>query len=260
MNRLQQILAHKRRELAEMPELPPQHITPPAPRGFTHALRSASADTLAVIAEVKRKSPSKGALRAGADPVELARQYERAGAAAVSVLTDRLFFDGSLEHLVAVRQAVDLPLLRKDFILDASQILTARAAGADAVLLIAAALDDSALTSLHACAVEQGLDVLLEVHDATEMERALRLGPACIGINNRDLRSFETDLQVTIDLMERYREHLTGPSAPVVVSESGIRTPSDLRTLKASGVHAALVGEALVIQPDPEAALRSLLT
>ncbi len=259
MNRLQQILEHKRRELTEAPE----HVEPvtalPPPMGFASALRAGGPGPVAVIAEVKRKSPSKGALRAGADPALLARQYARAGASAISVLTDSCFFDGCLSHLQAVREAVRLPLLRKDFILDESQVIAARACGADAILLIAAALDDAALNRLNACAQEHGLDVLLEVHDAAEMERALRVSPACIGINNRNLRTFETDLCVTTDLMERYGAHLTGASAPVVVSESGIGTSGDLRVLRACGVHAALIGEALVTQSDPEAALREML-
>jgi indole-3-glycerol phosphate synthase len=220
-----------------------------APRGFVRCLLAASEPR--VIAEFKRASPSRGEIRPGADPAVIADVYAAAGAAALSVLTDREFFCGSLADLEAARAACALPVLRKDFTIDPIQLLEARAAGADAILLIVSALDDGALAELHAAALELQLDVLVEVHDRAELERALSLEPALLGINNRDLATFRTDIAVTRALLP----HAQGRP---VVSESGIDSPGAVAELAAEGVGAFLVGEALMRQPDPGAALREL--
>jgi indole-3-glycerol phosphate synthase len=205
-----------------------------------------------VIAEIKRRSPSKGEIRPDFDAVACARAYAAAGAAAISVLTDARYFGGSLELLAQVRSAVSLPLLRKDFVVDAYQLDEARVAGADAVLLIAAALDPRSLRELREHAEGLALDALVEVHDEQELEAALAAGADLIGINNRDLRSFEVDLGVS--------ERLAGkvPKGCVVVSESGIFRPEDWERLEAAGAHAFLVGEALMRESDVGAALRRL--
>jgi len=221
----------------------------PAPRGFARAVRQGPAPR--VIAEFKRESPSKGEIRPGADPAEIARAYARAGAAALSVLTDSEFFGGCLDDLRAARAACDLPVLRKDFTIDPLQLLEARAAGADAILLIVAALDDARLRDLEQGARELGLDVLVEVHDRDELERALATGAETIGINNRDLATFETDVATTRALLP----HAAGR---LVVSESGIDNPETVRELQEQGAGAFLVGEALMRAPDPERALREL--
>ncbi|MCP4005349.1 MAG: indole-3-glycerol phosphate synthase TrpC [bacterium] len=221
---------------------------PPA-RAFENALRDSEAPR--VISEFKRASPSKGEIRAGADSAEIAKAYEAAGAAALSVLTDTAFFQGNLSDLKAARGACSLPVLRKDFTVDAIQIFEARAANADAVLLIVAALDDSRLADLYQTAREIGLDVLVEVHDRTELERAVRLDARIVGVNNRDLRSFSTDIAVTRELLP----HLGGRT---IVSESGLSDATTLRELQSEGVHAFLVGEALMKQPDPGMALAKL--
>ncbi len=209
---------------------------------------------VAVIAEIKRASPVKGILREEFDPVALARAYTRGGAAAISVITEEEFFRGSPAFLPAVRGVAPLPLLRKDFIFDPYQIYESRALGADAVLLIAAILDQVQLAGLLTLTRELGMEALVEVHTAEELRRALAAGARLIGINNRDLRSFHTDLNTTFAL----RGHIPDPEV-TVVSESGIRAPEDLRRLAAAGVHAALIGEALVRAPDPEALLRELV-
>ncbi len=223
----------------------------PPCRGFARALRVPG--VVRVIAEVKRRSPSAGVLRADFDPAAIARAYAENGAAAISVLTDTPYFGGHLDHLRAVRAAVDLPLLRKEFVLDRYQLLEARLAGADAVLLIAEILPGIRLAELHAEAVALGLDVLVELHDADQLPRVLAAGATLVGINNRDLRSFQTRLGHTLDLRPLI------PPGVTVVSESGIRTPADLRTLAAAGVQAALVGESLMRSPDVGAALAALL-
>lgn len=207
-----------------------------------------------VIAEIKRASPVKGLLREEFDPVALARAYTRGGAVAISVITEGEFFRGSPAFLPAVREATPLPLLRKDFIFDPYQIYESRALGADAVLLIASILDRARLASLLALTRELGMEALVEVHTEEELRRVLAAGARLVGINNRDLRSFRTDLHTTFAL----RRHIPDPEV-TVVSESGIRTPEDLRRLAAAGVHAALIGEALMRAPDPEAFLRELL-
>jgi indole-3-glycerol phosphate synthase len=221
------------------------------PRGFRSAL--VSHEGTAVIAEIKRRSPSKGLIRADFDPVAIARSYQRAGAACLSVLTDERFFGGALGDLALVRDAVELPLLRKDFVIDPIQIDEARVAGADAVLLIVAALDDASLARLHDHARGLGLDVLVEVHDEAELERALAAGSDLIGVNNRDLRTFEVDLATT----ERIAARL-GESEVVLVAESGIAKVEDVERLARAGAAAFLVGESLMRQPDPGQALEEL--
>jgi indole-3-glycerol phosphate synthase len=222
---------------------------PPA-RGLAAALRHPS--LVRVLAEVKRRSPSAGEIRPGADPAEIAREYEAGGAAALSVLTDAGYFGGSLEALEAVRAAVELPILRKDFVIDALQIWEARAAGADAVLLIARILDDARLGELQGLASELGLDSLVEVHDTHELERALAAGSRLVGVNNRDLKTFGTDLELSIALASAV------PAAVTLVAESGIRTAEDVRRLGRAGVDAVLVGESLMRQPDVRAAVAAL--
>jgi indole-3-glycerol phosphate synthase len=220
------------------------------PRGFRAALTRPG---IAVIAEFKRRSPSAGTLREGAELATLVTAYERGGASALSVLTEQPNFGGSLADLTTARELVRLPALRKDFIVDEYQLLEARAAGADAVLLIVAALSDGELASLHAVAGELGLDVLVEVHDRDEVARALGVGAELIGVNNRDLRDFSVDLGRT----SRLRGAI--PSGVAVVSESGIASTEQLRSLEAEGVDAVLVGESLMRADDPQRALGELL-
>ncbi|KPK62052.1 MAG: indole-3-glycerol phosphate synthase [Planctomycetes bacterium SM23_32] len=219
-------------------------------RGFRSAL--ASAPDVALIAEVKRASPSAGVLRADFDPVEIARAYERGGATCISVLTDHEFFQGEASHLTAIRRAAALPLLRKDFILDALQVVEARAIGADAYLLIVAALEREQLEDLLAAGAELGMDALVEVHREPELDAALSAGAGLVGINNRDLRTFEVSLEVTERLAPRV------PDDVLLVAESGIRTRADVERLAGCGVKAVLVGEALMRAEDVEAAARAL--
>ena len=224
-----------------------------APRGFTAAIRSrVAAGHPAVIAEIKRASPSKGVLREDFDPAAIAESYERAGAVCLSVLTDRPFFQGAPEYLVQARAACTLPALRKEFIIDEYQVAESRALGADAILLIVAALDDTRLAALEACAREYALDVLVEVHDAAELDRALKLATPLIGVNNRNLRTFGVSLHTTIELLPRI------PSDRVVVTESGILAQRDVAQMRRHGVDAFLVGEAFMRSPDPGAALTAL--
>ena len=210
-------------------------------------------DRANVIAECKRRSPSRGVLRAHYDPVAIARGYDGAGAAAVSILTEPTFFDGSLEHLAAVRRAVDLPLLRKDFIVSEYQLFEAKAAGADAVLLIVAALLQTELDALAAQAAERELDALVEVHDSEELERAIDAGAQIIGVNNRNLRTLEVDVRVSERLIARI------PRETIAVSESGLRTADDLAWLRKLGYRAFLVGERFMVQDDPAGALQALI-
>jgi indole-3-glycerol phosphate synthase len=253
---LDEILAVKRSEVAETRrragELARKAAAAPAPRGFRRALL-ARGGAPRVVAELKRRSPSKGEIRADFDPVAIARAYEAGGAAALSVLTDERFFGGSLHVLEAVRAATALPLLRKDFVIDPVQIDEARAAGADAVLLIVAALAKPELEKLHTHAVALGLDVLVEVHDEAELDAAKGVGADLIGINNRDLRTFVTDLAVTERLAKRV------PQGALVVAESGIFGPEDVARLQRAGAAAFLVGESLMREVDPGRALRRLL-
>lgn len=249
---LDEILAHKRREIEALRAAPP-----PAParararRDFAAALRGGP--PVRLIAEVKRASPSRGLLRADFDPAALARAYQEAGAAAISVLTDERFFQGHLDHLAAVRRAASLPVLRKDFILDEIQIPQSVAAGADAILLIAAALLAEKLRALRLRAAEAGLASLVEVHDEVDLDRALESGAEIIGLNNRDLGDFSVSLAVT----ERLRPRI--PGGRLVVSESGVHERSDVLRLQEAGVDAILVGEAVVRAADPAAKLRELL-
>ncbi|MDT8368025.1 MAG: indole-3-glycerol phosphate synthase TrpC [Longimicrobiales bacterium] len=251
---LTRIVESKKREVVELrsraAELRAGAGDASAPRGFAAALVHPS---VRVISEVKRRSPGAGAIREGLDPSALARDYASAGAAALSVLTDREYFGGRLEDLGAARDAVALPVLRKDFILDPVQIDEARAAGADAILLIVRILDDSALRELREHAEDLGMDVLVEVHDAEEMERARTSGARVVGINNRDLSTFRTDLAVSERLVEAL------PTDLVTVSESGIRSGEEVARLGRAGVHAVLVGETLLRAPDPGVALRGLV-
>ena len=256
---LARILATKRHEVAAamrvrpIAEIDAAARTGPAPRDFEEALRAEIAGgNAAVIAEIKKASPSRGVLRAEFDPVGIAESYERAGAACLSVLTDRTYFQGAPEFLSAARGACGLPALRKDFIIDDYQIAEARAMGADAILLIVAALDDARLAAFEARARELEMAVLVEVHDAAELDRALLLDTALIGINNRNLRTFEVALATTLDLLPRV------PAGRLVVTESGILTPADVATMRAHGVDAFLVGEAFMRAADPGAALAHL--
>jgi indole-3-glycerol phosphate synthase len=218
-------------------------------RGFERSLRR---DRPAIIAEIKKASPSRGLIRADFDPVSIATAYAAGGATAVSVLTEPQFFQGALEHLAAARQAVTLPLLRKDFVVDAYQVVEARAWGADAVLLIVAILDDSQLRELLAVAGETGLDALVEAHTASEVERAVDAEASLIGINNRDLRTFVTRLETAEQLGKLV------PDSAVRVAESGIETRADLARLESAGFNAFLIGESLMRSADPAARLREL--
>mgnify|MGYP002621248032 CR=1 FL=1 len=223
-------------------------------RGFARAIEAKVAEGKAgVIAEIKKASPSKGLLREDFQPDEIAASYAVHGAACLSVLTDVQFFQGSPDYLRRARAACALPVLRKDFIIDPYQIVSARALGADCVLLIVAALDRARLQELEACAIELGMDVLVEVHDADELETALALKTPLLGINNRNLRTFETTLQTTLELLPRI------PDGKCVVTESGIMQPDDVKRMREHGVHAFLVGEAFMRAPDPGVELARLM-
>jgi len=254
---LDQIVAAKRQEIAEAKARTPDaelcRQLPAAPplRDFLAPL--AAPGPLRLIAEVKKASPSRGVLRADFHPVEIARTYQRHGAACASVLTDGPYFQGSLDDLRQVRAAVELPVLRKDFVIDPYQVLEARVAGADAVLLIAECLDDDRLQSLYDAIVGLGMTPLVELYEPENLPRVLRIGARLIGINNRNLRSFAVDLEHTLRLRRQI------PGDRVVVSESGIRTRADAERLQAAGVHAMLVGETLMASPDPGAAVDQLL-
>ena len=249
---LHRILARKAEEIAErsarlsLAGLVARGAELPPPRDFVAALRAkVAAGRPAVIAEIKRASPSRGVIRADYDPAAIARTYARAGAACLSVLTDEEFFQGSDAHLAQARDAYALPVLRKDFVIDPWQVHEARAIGADAILLIVAALDDAALRELSQLAKSLGLAALVEVHDETELERALALPTPLVGINNRDLRTFETSLETTLRLRARVG------AERMLVSESGIHAPADVERLRAAGVEAFLVGEAFMRAVDP---------
>jgi indole-3-glycerol phosphate synthase len=224
------------------------------PRGFARALRQKALSGPAIIAELKKASPSKGLIRSDFDPATLAAGMARGGAAALSVLTDEPFFQGSLHNLEIASQSCSLPCLRKDFIVDVFQLLEARAHRADAILLIAAALTDLELRSLAAQAHAMELDVLCEVHTAEELDRVIDLDCDAIGVNNRDLKTFSTHLEVSLELASKL------PSRAVHVSESGIHTADDLNRLRSAGFHAFLIGESLMRQPDPGLALENLLS
>ncbi|MEX2317106.1 MAG: indole-3-glycerol phosphate synthase TrpC [Pirellulales bacterium] len=254
---LDQIVAAKREEIAESKRARPEAElrraaeAAPAARNFFEPL--AAGGPIRLIAEVKKASPSAGLIRADFNPVDIARTYQRHGAACLSVLTEGPHFQGSLDDLRQVRGAVGLPVLRKDFILDSYQLFEARAAGADAVLLIAECLDDCNLRKLHNEAVALGMTPLVELYDPENLQRVFDAGATLIGVNNRDLRTFETDLEHTLRLRDRI------PDQCVLVSESGIRTHADVKRLAAAGVDAILVGESLMASPDIGAAIDALL-
>jgi indole-3-glycerol phosphate synthase len=256
---LQRILAVKRDEVAAgkaaraLATLRSEIAAAPALRDFTAALRSRiAAGRPGVIAEVKKASPSKGVLRADFDPPAIASSYQRGGAACLSVLTDGQFFQGSAGYLVQARAACDLPVLRKDFMVDPWQVYEARAMGADCILLIVAALEQGLMCELEALALELGMAVLVEVHDAAELERALQLSTPLVGINNRNLRTFETRLETTLSLLPQI------PPERLVVTESGILKPEDVALMRENGVNTFLVGEAFMRAPDPGAELARL--
>ena len=256
---LLRIIRHKAREVVERAERTPLRVLgelaeAQAPAcGFAAALRSRiAAGEPAVIAELKKASPSKGVLREDFDPDAIARDYAAGGAAALSVLTDETFFQGADRHLSQARAASGLPVLRKDFVIDAWQVYEARALGADCILLIVAALGDAQLNELAALATHLGMDVLVEVHDAAELERAAHLEPLLLGINNRDLRTFETTLDTTLGLLDRI------PAGRTVITESGIHTRTDVARMREAGVHGFLVGEAFMRAERPGAKLREL--
>lgn len=252
---LDQIIAHKRRqELARLPTVDRAALAalPPC-RGFRQALRRAPHSPIEVIAESKKGSPSKGVFTTDYDPVRNAYHYQLGGAAALSVLTDERFFHGHLDHLIAVRAAVELPIIRKDFVIDERQIAEARLHGADAILLIVACLEPGQLRDLHGFAVDLGLDVLVEVHNADEAAIALAIEAPLVGVNNRNLHTFEVSLQTTFDLLPGLVD-----AERVVVSESGISERAQCQRLEEAGVDAVLVGETLMCAGDPSAALRRL--
>ena len=258
MGVLDEIVANKREELQRLREDTPQARLESACRGlaparpFEAALRPAGPSGVRLIAEVKKASPSRGTLNAALDPVAQARLYAGAGAAAISVLTDQKYFRGALEDLIAVRAAVDVPLLRKEFILEEYQLWESRAAGADAVLLIVAALATAQLRDLQDAAKGIGLATLVEVHTAAELERAVTLGAPIIGVNNRNLQTLETSLEPSLTLLPRI------PRAHTAVSESGILTREDVEAVVRAGAHAVLVGEGLVRAHDVPAKVREL--
>ncbi|TDY04256.1 indole-3-glycerol phosphate synthase TrpC [Thiohalophilus thiocyanatoxydans] len=256
---LKKIIDRKQEEVAERQRLTPfvaqQNRATEAPpvRGFAKAIEQRLADSLpAVIAEIKKASPSKGVMRDPFVPADIARSYEQGGAACLSVLTDIDFFQGSDEFLQQAREACALPVLRKDFMIDPYQVHEARAIGADCILLIVAVLDDAQMRELHDLARQSGMDVLVEVHDAEELQRALALETPLVGINNRDLRTFETRLETTLELLASI------PDDRIVVTESGIHTPNDVKRLRDNGVHTFLVGEAFMVADDPGARLKDL--
>lgn len=247
--RLKVVETRRSADLRDLERRTQQHV----PRGFRQALAEMSKSGPAVIAELKKASPSKGLIRPNFHPADLARELETAGAAALSVLTDEEFFQGSLQNLQAASAAVKIPCLRKDFIVDEFQILEARAHAADAILLIVAVLSQPELASLLRAAHARGLDVLCEVHDRDELYRALDAGCDLIGVNSRDLRTFKVDLETAIRLANEF------PANVVRVAESGIHTSADVARLRAAGYHAFLVGESLMRAPRPGEALQELL-
>ncbi|HVJ00034.1 MAG TPA: indole-3-glycerol phosphate synthase TrpC [Sphingomonas sp.] len=256
---LDKILEAKRAEVAtRMATIPVADLSARAdaqspPRGFRAALDAKRRTGHALIAEIKRASPSKGLIRADFDPAAHAADYESGGAACLSVLTDERWFQGADSYLAAARDACALPVLRKDFMVDPWQALESRAIGADAILLIVAALDDARMAEIEAAAIECDLDVLVEIHDEAELDRALKLQSRLIGVNNRDLKTFDVDLERTYEIAAK------APEGATLVSESGLSTRADLDALAARGIHCFLIGEALMRQPDVEAATRALV-
>lgn len=224
-------------------------------RGFVAAMEARLAKRQpAVIAEVKKASPSKGVIREDFDPVMIAQEYEAAGAACMSVLTDRDFFQGHEDYLIAARESCQLPVIRKDFIVDTYQVAEARGINADCVLLIVACLEDAQMQELAQCAIELGMDVLVEVHDEAELERGLALNTRLLGINNRNLHTFETSLDTTYRLLSQI------PDDRIVITESGIHTQNDVKSMQEKGVNSFLVGEAFMREPYPGVALKSLFS
>ena len=254
---LDKIVATKREEIdaakARLPEESLRRQLPyvPPPRDFLAPL--ARKGPIRLIAEVKKASPSKGVIREDFDPVAIAQAYQQHGASSISVLTDKTYFQGSLAYIREIRARVDLPLLRKDFIVDPYQVAEARAAGADAVLLIAECLDDQALKTLHDAILDLGMTPLVELYDPDNLKRVLDVGARLVGVNNRDLRTFDVDLDHTLRLRPKI------PGSCVLVAESGIRTRADVERLQSAGVDAMLVGESLMAQPDVGAAVDDLL-
>ena len=259
MDKLAEICAVKREEiaarktLATLDDLDCSAASAGAPRGFRLSLEAKARSGFGLIAEIKKASPSKGLIRADFRPAEHALAYQHGGAACLSVLTDAPFFQGHEDYLMDARAACDLPVLRKDFMIDPWQVAEARAIGADAILIIVAALGDAEMAEIEAAALERGMDVLVEVHDEAEIERAARLRSRLIGINNRDLKTFRTDLATTERLA------LLAPEGALLVAESGINRHEDLERLAQAGVRCFLVGESLMREHDVEAATRQLL-
>ncbi len=257
---LDEIKAYKLDEVARLKaetplaEMEDRARAAPAPRAFAKTLSDAAASGYGLIAEIKKASPSKGVIRADFDPPALARAYKAGGAACLSVLTDAPSFQGDDSYLASVREAVDLPCLRKDFLYDPWQVAQSRALGADCILLILASLSDAQAAELEDAAIRLRMDVLLEVHDAAELERAAALKSELLGINNRDLRSFEVSLQTTRDLARRV------PEEHLIVSESGFSRAEDLADVARYGARCFLIGESLMRQTDVEAATRAILT
>lgn len=259
MNKLDEICATKREEVADgktrasLDSLDRQARDASPPRGFVKALESAQATGFGLIAEIKKASPSKGLIRRDFDPASHAAAYADGGAACLSVLTDAQYFQGHADYLIAARAACDLPVLRKDFMIDPWQVAEARALGADAILIIVAALEDSAMAEIESAALERGMDVLVEVHDEAEMDRAARLRSSLIGVNNRDLRTFETDLATTERLAPLAPDHA------LLVGESGISSYADCEWLARNGVRSFLVGESLMREEDLRQATSDIL-
>ncbi len=259
MNKLDEICATKRQEITtrkrerSLADLEALAREQSAPRGFRARLQRAQQSGFGLIAEIKRASPSKGLIREDFRPAEHARAYAAGGAACLSVLTDVPYFQGHEDYLIEARAAVDLPVLRKDFMVDPWQVAEARAMGADAILIIVGALDDGAMAEIETAAFERGMDVLVEVHDEAEMARAAMLKSRLIGVNNRNLKTFETRLETTLELAP------LAPAGALLVGESGIATHADCQRLADAGVRSFLVGESLMRQPDVEAATRALL-
>ncbi len=259
MTILDQILATKREEVAErrratsLADLYAAALAQTPPRGFRRALDARAASGYGLVAEIKKASPSKGLIRADFDPPAHARAYAEGGAACLSVLTDRDYFQGDEAYLVAARAACTLPVLRKDFLVDPWQVLESRAIGADAVLVIMAALDDDAAAEIEAVALELGMDVLIEVHDHEEMERAAKLRSRLIGVNNRDLRDFSVDFARTYELVSH------APAGCSFVAESGLQIRADLDAMAEHGIRCFLIGESLMRQDDVAAATRALV-